>query len=431
MKGKAAEKTFSVCPVCLKRIPAERLYSGGKAWLRKKCAAHGIFKTIIWHGNQSSTDWTKSKGSVPAGNPDCPNVCGLCAGHMQGTCCTLLEVTGRCNLNCTFCLAGGGGKSEPTFAKLKSDLARLTVPGETLLQLSGGEPTMRDDLPEVIAAAKQAGCKYVQLNSNGLRLAEDRKYLRKLAEAGLSFVFMQFDGTEDAIYQKLRGRALFKIKQQAIENCSALNIGVTLVPTLVPGVNIQKIGETIHFAVSQSPAVRGVHFQPVSFFGRIPAPPSDDMRFTLDQLIFEIERQTDGVVKAKNLLPSCCDHPACGFHGDFVIGSGREIFPLSARTEATAACCCGPATAEQNREYVARRWQRPAGDSANTGPGNLRDMEYFARRAKSHGFTITGMAFQDAGNLDLERLRRCSLHVYDAGKFVPLCVHYLTAWQAS
>ena len=42
---------------------------------------------------------------------------------------------------------------------------------------------------------------------------------------------------------------------------------------------------------------------------------------------------------------------------------------------------------------------------------------------KSHGFTITSMAFQDAGNLDIERLRQCSLHVYKDGKKIPfLCV---------
>jgi len=39
------------------------------------------------------------------------------------------------------------------------------------------------------------------------------------------------------------------------------------------------------------------------------------------------------------------------------------------------------------------------------------------------------MAFQDAGNIDLERLRRCSLHVFDDGKFVPFCAYYLTAWE--
>ena len=60
---------------------------------------------------------------------------------------------------------------------------------------------MRDDLPEIVAYAKQVGCKYVQLNSNGLRLAEDEAFVKRLAAAGLSFVFMQFDGV-DVPYMK-------------------------------------------------------------------------------------------------------------------------------------------------------------------------------------------------------------------------------------
>ena len=44
--------------------------------------------------------------------------------------------------------------------------------GEPLLQLSGGEPTLRDDRPELIRYAKEAGCSYVQTNTNGIRLAQ-------------------------------------------------------------------------------------------------------------------------------------------------------------------------------------------------------------------------------------------------------------------
>jgi uncharacterized radical SAM superfamily Fe-S cluster-containing enzyme len=55
------------------------------------------------------------------------------------------------------------------------------------------------------------------------------------------------------------------------------------------------------------------------------------------------------------------------------------------------------------------------------------DMDAFLGRIKSHGFTITAMAFQDAYTLDSERLRRCSLHVYRDGRVIPFCARYLTA----
>ena len=99
---------------------------------------------------------------------------------------------------------------------------------------------MRDDLPEIVAYAKQVGCKYVQLNSNGLRLAEDEAFVKRLAATGLSFVFMQFDGVDDAVYEKLRRRQMLEVKKRAIEQCGRYGIGVTLVPVIVPGVKLHK-----------------------------------------------------------------------------------------------------------------------------------------------------------------------------------------------
>ena len=181
-----------------------------------------------------------------------------------------------------------------------------------------------------------------------------------------------------------------------------VQLGVTLVPTLVRGVNIDNICEIVRFAVGQSPWVRGIHFQPVSYFGRMPQLPTNSERFTLDELVYEIDRQTHGSVSANSLLPSCCDHPLCGFHGDFVVDYQGGLYPLSKREHASA-CCCDPAAAEKNREFVARRWLRhdQTTNAAGEQEGNLQDMEHFLNRVKSHGFTITSMAFQDAGNIDL------------------------------
>jgi 7,8-dihydro-6-hydroxymethylpterin dimethyltransferase len=430
--GNVLYKTLSICPVCMTRIPAERVRKGNEVFLRKTCDLHGTFETIIWRGHLDFTEWTGGHDPEDVRNLECPDKCGLCENHLQKTCCVLINITDNCNLDCEFCLADQcNGKNDPSFEDICESFRKVVEKGKTLVQLSGGEPTTREDLPEIIKAAKQAGAKYVQLNTNGIRLAEDIDLVRRLAEAGLSFVFMQFDGTEDNIHKKLRNRKLLGIKQQAIDNCGQYNLGVTLVPTIVRGVNPGNIGEIIRFAISQSPKVRGVHFQPVSYFGRMPGLPANDDRFTLDELVREIHNQTGGAVKPDGLLPSCCDHPLCGFHGAFVVDELRRIAPLSKRSELAAVCCCDPMAAEKNREFVARRWQRPLNEDGikDSGPGNLQDMEYFLKRVKTHGFTITAMAFQDAGNIDFARLQHCSFHVYNNGKLVPFCANYLSPWQ--
>ncbi|HZJ74540.1 MAG TPA: radical SAM protein [Perlabentimonas sp.] len=448
MVEKLLYRTRSVCPTCLKPIDAERISRGKKIFLRKTCHKHGTFETIIWRGNYDIGPWINIDEQELPKDLQCPNGCGLCSNHLTNTCCVVLNITDRCNLSCKFCFADPDNRSnDPSFDEIKKSLYNVISKGKSLVQLSGGEPTVREDLVEIVRAAKEAGAKYVQLNTNGVLLGENKQLVKELAEAGLSFVFLQFDGTEDAIYEQLRNKPLLSIKQKAIENCAEYNIGVTLVATLVRDINLNNIGKIISYGLERVPCVRGVHFQPVSFFGRIPKMPSDNDRITIDELIYEIESQTKGIIKSDNLLPSSCYHPLCSFHGDFLINND-SVVPLqnirNLENETPPTPAADPA--DRNREFIGRRWERPtplksdpfkptalkSASSKNTPKpccGNIHDMDYFLKIAKSHSFTITSMLFQDAGNIDFSRLRRCSLHVYDNEKFIPFCAYYLSEWE--
>lgn len=422
----SAHTTWSVCPVCLKRIPAVHISKGSEIFLRKSCNDHGSFETIIWRGLSDFKKWNTVPFDADDAEPNCPEDCGLCSDHLQKTCCVIYNVTSRCNLSCDFCVADTYSRNtEPTLTEITLSFQNFIEKGKTLVQLSGGEPTMRDDLPEIVRAAREAGAKYIQLNTNGIRLANDERYVQNLADAGLSFVFMQFDGTEDEINIKIRNRPLILTRKKAIENCASFNLGVTLVPTLVRSINTGNIGDILDFAIDHAPVVRGVHFQPATFSGAIPAIPANHDRFTLDELVHELQLQSKGMIGEEHLLPSCCDHPLCGFHGDFIVHE-KKLVPLLKRKE-TSSCCCDPSAAEKNREFVGRRWLRP--ENSTTTEGDLMDMDYFLQKVKTHGFTITAMAFQDAGNLDISRLRRCSLHVFDTGKMIPFCSYFLTSLQ--
>jgi len=415
--------TRSICPVCGRQLPAQRVRENGAVFLRKACPEHGPFSTLVWREMPGAPPYEQWRGDLPelkaTENSGCPYDCGLCPQHGQETCCVLYEVTSRCDLGCRYCFAEAGTGEDIPLEEVKRDISLLTRPGATLLQLSGGEPALRNDLPEIVSYARQAGCRYVQLNSNGLRLGKEPEFVAELAAAGLSFVFMQFDGTHDGIHRELRGRPLLREKRQAIENCAANHIGVILVPTLVPGVNTQDIGNIIRFALSLSPVVRGVHFQPVSYFGRYPHPPKDEQRYTLADLLAAIPEQTAGLIPLANIVPSHCDHPLCGFHASFIT---EPTGGLTAITRPEACCCSSRTTAEQNREYIGRRWQRGTAEPEPAKDG----FDRFLRQSRERAFTLTAMAFQDAWNLDIERLRRCSLHVYRKGQTVPFCANYLT-----
>lgn len=420
--------TRSVCPVCLRKLEAV-LYqeADGSVTLNKTCPEHGSFSVPVWRGRLDFDRWTGNARPLGELGQHCPDCEGICAEHEIGSCCVLLEVTRRCNLRCRFCFADGGGhSSDPGLDELKAsvdDIIRQR--GSVLLQLSGGEPTLRDDLPELIRHAKAAGASTVQVNTNGLRLAADGDYVRALKDAGLDIVFLQFDGTEDEVYRVLRGRPLLAEKLRAIEACAAAGLGVTLVPTVVPSVNDALLGELVRFAAARVPAVRAVHFQPVSYFGRIPGLPEASERYTLDALMADIAAQAE--IPTESFLPSRCDHPLCGFHASFLVRPDGGLRPLTAfrdpvRTRGSAA---------DNRSYVARHWGRP--EAAESAPAadfsDGMDFDSFLNAVRTRSLQLSAMAFQDAGNLNIERLHRCSLHVYDSGAVKPFCARYLTPME--
>ena len=425
----------SVCPVCLKTIPAHHETTGHETYLVKECPEHGPFRTIVWRGQPGFEEWSRPKIPSQPKTPftrveqGCPYDCGLCDAHRQHTCTAVMEVTWRCDLGCPVCFASSGSKAptDPTLEELSILFDRVEVAsGFCNIQLSGGEPTIRHDLPEIIRLAKGKGFPFIQLNTNGLRLARESGYAAGLQAAGLDSVFLQFDGTEDVVYTSLRGRPLLQDKYAAVKALSKAGIGIVLVPTVVPGVNDHNLGDILRFAAHNSPAVRGVHFQPVSYFGRYPASPADEQRITLPDVMRLLEEQTNGAVHAQDFLPPGCEHSHCSFHGNYMVTEEGTLRKLSA----SGGCGCTPRPASEGADkakaFVKRQWSAP--DRTLPMAGDCDELDSFIARAATHTLAVSAMAFQDAWTLDLERLKGCCIHtVSPDGRLIPFCAYNLTS----
>ena len=439
--------TESVCPVCLTRIAAERVAEGDDVYLRKSCPEHGSFRTILWRGLDSWNAWGRgvrssaSPGHCASGvSRGCPFDCGLCPDHRQSTCCVVLEVTSRCNLTCPVCFADAGPSRDrdPDLEQIAERCRTLQCAGGPFnIQLSGGEPTVRNDLPQVIERVRGMGFPFVQLNTNGIRLAKDAAYARTLREAGLDCVFLQFDGTTSDVYQNIRGRDLLDVKLAALDNCEDARLGVVLVPTLVPGVNTGQLGDILRLAMARMPAVRAVHFQPISYFGRYPRVPLDSDRITIPEVLRGIEQQTDGLFRAADFHPPSAENAYCSFQGRFRIDPEGEVKPASSAAQAS---CCGSTPdatlvqlgdgSRRSRQYVARQWAYPRSEETVSGCEGGSDVASFDQFlvAGARTLSVSGMAFQDAWNLDLDRLRDCFLHAIDPQqRLIPLCAWNLTS----
>lgn len=434
--------TKSVCPVCLGVIDAERVVYTDGIYLDKRCAEHGEFSALIWDGDERSYDaWARPDPPADAlikplaAERGCPFDCGLCEEHIRSTCCALLEVTARCNLRCPVCFASAGESvsADPSLEELEAAYRSLAAHGGPFnIQLSGGEPTVRDDLDEIIMLGKKHGFNFFQLNTNGLRLADEPKYLARLVEAGLSCVFLQFDGLDDEIYRALRGAPLLEKKLRCIENCAAQNIGVVLVPTVVSGVNDASLGALLDFALARMPAVRGVHFQPASTFGRFEAD-SSASRLTIPKMLSLIEAQTSSRMKAADFIGGGAENSYCSFHANYMLEADGRLRALKTKSDDKSCCCSSSA---RSRDAVARRFSirrapiaktlRPAA-GAKAPDYSAASLDDFLERIENSTLAVSGMLFQDAYTFDLDRVRRCYVsEVARDGRMIPFCAFNLT-----
>jgi len=434
-------------------VPARYEYSGDAVYLVKSCPVHGETRALASEDAEDFKRWIAfpsvtvpprvfiKKGSVTG--IGCPLNCGPCENHLMTACCVLLNVTDRCNQRCPYCFAEPAvWRPDPTLSDIDRWLERLTELGEERkfnLQLSGGEPTVRDDLPEIIGRCKEKDFEYVQLNTNGRRLAQDPAYAKELKAAGLSTVFLQFDGVSDDVYLALRGEPLVEIKKAAVQNCGAAGLPVTLVPTVLKSVNLSQAGAVIDFMLGNINIVKGVHFQPASFFGRKPDERNEDgdydERATMFAVMDGIEKQTDGRVKKADLAPISTGHPLCCFCAAYIKEKDGELRPLSG-----GGSCCGPSDdpleiIRRDRDFVLNKWDVNLPEEKTVDPPccsretredeTALSFDEALADIKNNMFTISGMAFMDETNLDSERLRRCRVHVFSPDeRLIPFCAYY-------
>ncbi len=425
-------KTRSVCPVCLRVLDASKRSERDGIYMDKNCPEHGRFSALLWEGDLASyLRWNTENTAVdpPRGGraPEkgCPLDCGLCTEHLRKGCCMLLELTKRCNLRCPVCFAAAGEEeSDLSLAEIARQYDVLMAHGGPFnIQLSGGEPTMRDDLPEILRMGREKGFSFFQLNTNGLRLAAEPGYAGALRDAGLNTVFLQFDGLHNEVYIKLRGRELLEEKLRCVERCAAAGLGVVLVPVIARGVNESEVGAILRYALSQMPGVRGVHFQPVSYFGRCGLE-RPERPVTIPSMLRLIEEQTEGTMRAADFSGGGAENPYCSFHASYRVRADGTLGCLPRRQ--SDGCCC--TSSDDSRSSVADQWSgAPAGFAADDAMSDTASLDAFLAQARQKTFTVSGMVFQDAWNLDLDRLRRCHICEVDSRYgMVPFCAYNLT-----
>ncbi len=312
MSSEPSRESFeSLCPDCKKKITAKVELDKGIVYSIKSCSDHGVFKDVICHDADYYKEihryWEKGsfpEDSFPPTNRQrgCPYDCLFCNGHRIFTLVAFIDVTYRCNLDCWICYANSGYRSkipDPSAEQIVKIMKtfRGAQPPPKRVQFSGGEPTLRNDLPHLVRVASKLGFEEIGVNTNGIRLARSYGLCENLIKSGVTKISLQFDGVDDGIYRRIRGQDLFELKQQVIENVRKVGTGVVqLVCAVAKGVNDHEIPNILDFAAENADVISGVSFLPVAFCGReFDKSEIHKYRVTTPHIQSIINRHTDGV----------------------------------------------------------------------------------------------------------------------------------------
>lgn len=415
--------TTALCPTCLKELRAD-VYADaeGVVWMRRTCPEHGPLATRIWP-DADHYEWlvseafpkTAPQNTIEAGKP-CPHGCGTCSRHQRRGTLLEIEVTRNCNLHCPVCfMSAETGEGDPTLDEISAmyDVIADAVGTDGAVQITGGEPTCRKDLIDIIYMGRQKGFWGIEVNTNGLVIANREGYLEQLVAAGLTGVYLSFDGLTGDVYKATCGRDILATKLKVIERCREVGIQVVLSVAVVGGLNDGQLGDLLRFALENADVVAGLALQPAFTSGRFDAERA--MPMTAGDVIFGLADQSQGLIDRKDIWPLGCSNPLCDTGVFLVHGEPPEGVPAheSGFYAATKAM-----TVE---EYH-------AGYSPDSPQGSVfLDILYKRGIEVKSGLSVIIMNYMDAVTMDTQRLRECSMMVtVPDGRAIPFCSYHLT-----
>ncbi len=475
--------TQSICPYCYALLPAVIVERDGKWYIRKVCPEHGEIEEVY----QGDSEFARKveKWFVEGRGPryvyteltaPCPFSCGLCPLHKNHTALANLVLTNRCDLDCWYCFFYAeklGFVYEPSIDQIKFMVEQYLKQGITpVIQLTGGEPTLREDIVEIVKLLRDMGVRHIQLNTHGIMFArlyiekgeeEAVKFARELRTAGVNTVYMSFDGVSPKSNPKNHWEVpyIFEVFRKAGMT------SVVLVPTLIKGMNTDEVGDIIRFAAYNMDIVRAVNFQPVSLTGRIKKSEREKLRVTIADTVKLIEEQTEGQITVNDWFPvpasvpisvfiealankfkfEMANHPQCGVATYVYVSKGKgntvEFIPITRFIDVDGFLNYLMKKANELRSGKGRlligskmlfniitkfiKWSEvPSeirGSIAKLLVNIFTKQSYDALGEWHYRFLFVGMMhFMDLYNYDVQRVMRCNIHyLMPDGRIIPFC----------
>jgi hypothetical protein len=345
--------------------------------------------------------------------------------------CVALEITQRCNLDCTLCYLSDHSEAvkdlpiEEIFRRI--DQIRAHYGPDTDVQVTGGDPTLRkrEELVAIVRRVRDAGMR-PSLFTNGIKAS--RAMLSELVDNGLVDVAFHVDMT-----QERKGYdsevALNAIREEYIERARGLKLSVFFNTTVYDG-NFHEIPEVAAFFVRHADMVRVASFQLQADTGRGTVRAAAEP-ITIDTVAARLRRGADAPIAFDTPVAG---HSACNRYAMTLVANGRvhDLFDDPDVLADLLATTAGVQFDRQHRGAALRSLtgallRRPS-IVARLVPWAARKLwrmkrDLVASRGRAHKLSFFIHDFMDAGCLDCERIDACVFMVATGDGPISMCLH--------
>ena len=328
--------TDSLCPACVKEarkriiedgedpfkviedrpgeIKATIINRDNEVWMVKDCPIHGHYEDMMAMDTKflEHIETMYPGRDIDAHNDEKLHKHGSSTiKHGRGSVLTV-DLTNRCNMMCDPCFMDANQVgfvhelSWEDIQEIMDNAVSIKPRRQMSIQFSGGEPTLSPYFLDAIKYSRKVGYNSVQAATNGIEFAKSKEFCSKAAEAGLRYVYLQFDGIGNAANGHRQVGNLFDVKLKAIDNLHEAGIEIVLVTTLVNDVNNEEVGPVIRFALDNPKKISFVSFQPVSFTGRdedITDERRMRQRYTLSHMAHDVKKNLGVTEPTRDWFP--------------------------------------------------------------------------------------------------------------------------------
>jgi hypothetical protein len=442
--------TLAYCSDCGKSEFARIVARPSGVYMERMCPAQGGRQVRI----ARDAAWYRARTSIPRkvcetgerlpSKLGCPHDCGPCQWHTGGLHLPVFSITNDCNLDCPICFT----YNRPDMKYYKSVEETRNIIGHILersggvqlINLTGGEPTLHPQLFEILDVCNQEGIGRVTMNSNGLKIAGDRRFAERIKAAGVQVV-LSLDTLDAQKSRLIHGKDITKAKRKCLQTLEELEIPTTLLSVCIKGVNETDVAEIVH-GYFHKPHVRSITIQNMTFTGENGSSFEPREHITLDEVEALLVRS--GRINRSDFFPLSAYHPLC-YSAAYYIVDGEAMLPLAElfEPEQLAELTADAYFIDPRRDFSAafrdginRLW------AAGADQARLDLLRRFLNELYPNGRSLTPQQRQetlerrvkmilihphmDRDNFDIDRVSSCGDLVPDeSGRMVPACAYNL------